>query len=64
MDVIAIFLNGMMEENVTMEIPNYFLKVRNPIKVCKVKITLYGLKQSPRAWYSMIDEWRDIPRSK
>jgi hypothetical protein len=28
--------------------------------VCKLKNALYGLKQSPRAWYNMIDSFMMI----
>jgi len=43
MDVITAFLNGIIEGNIFMEIPDEFLEVGNPMKVCKVKRALYGL---------------------
>jgi hypothetical protein len=44
------FLHGDLEEELFMELPlgPQFSLVRG--KVCKVKV-LYGLKQSPRAWF-------------
>ena len=45
------FLNGNLEGEVYMTIPPSFYKEREGNLVCKLKQTLYGLKQSPRHWF-------------
>ena len=50
MDVKNTFLNGTLEEEVCMELPPGFEK-DNHGKVCRLKKSLYDLKQSPRAWF-------------
>ena len=57
MDVITAFLNGTLEDDVIMEIPDGFPSANDPMKVCRIKKALYGLRQSPRAWYLTIDKW-------
>ncbi|RVW15527.1 Retrovirus-related Pol polyprotein from transposon TNT 1-94 [Vitis vinifera] len=51
LDVKNAFLNGNLEEKVYMEIPPGLETSFNNNKVCKLKKSLYGLKQSPRAWF-------------
>lgn len=50
-----VFLHGDLEE-VYMEIPPRFDDERIYGKVCRLKKALYGLNQSPRAWF----EWFNI----
>lgn len=50
LDIKNAFLNGDLEE-VYMEIPPGLENKANANKVCRLKKSLYGLKQSPRAWF-------------
>lgn len=51
MDVQTAFLNGELEEEIYMEQPVGFVVEGQVHKVCKLKRSLYGLKQSSRRWY-------------
>jgi len=44
-------LHGSLEEEVYMEIPPGYGSINEGNKVCKLKKAVYGLKQSPRAWF-------------
>lgn len=50
------FLNGFLEEEIYVEQPLGYVKVRHENKVYKLKKALYGLKQVPRAWNARIDK--------
>ncbi|NDA63213.1 MAG: hypothetical protein EBX50_14410 [Chitinophagia bacterium] len=50
MDVKTAFLNGELEEEIYMEQPEGFVKDGEEHLVCRLQKTIYGLKQSPRAW--------------
>jgi hypothetical protein len=57
MDVKTTFLNGVIEEEVYIEQPPGFEVQDKKTHVCKLKKVVYGLKQSPRAWYGRIDSF-------
>jgi hypothetical protein len=49
------FLHGELNEDVFVDQPQGFTKRGEKHKVYKLRRALYGLKQTPRAWYSRID---------
>ena len=51
MDVEYAFLNVNIKEEVYFEQLEFFLLVENRDYICKLKKTLYGLKQDPREWF-------------
>lgn len=55
MDVTTTFLHGDLEERIFMNQPPGFVRAGNESKVCLLKRSLYGLKQSPRQWYKRFD---------
>ncbi len=50
MDVVTAFLNGDLKEDIYMQQPPGYVSPGKESKVCKLKKSLYGLKQSPRCW--------------
>ena len=57
MDVKYAFLEGILKEEVYVDQPPGYTIKGHEDKVYKMKNSLYGLKQSPRAWYSRIDSY-------
>ncbi|KAM0026098.1 putative RNA-directed DNA polymerase [Helianthus debilis subsp. tardiflorus] len=51
LDVKNVFLHGELKEEVFMEAQPGFTENFNTDEVCRLKRALYGLKQSPRAWF-------------
>jgi len=57
LDVKTAFLHGDFDEEIYMSQPMGFETVGNENIVCKLKKSLYGLKQSPRQWYKCSDSF-------
>jgi hypothetical protein len=54
MDVKTAFLNGDLEEEIYMQQPEGFIEKGKENLVCRLRKSLYGLKQAGRAWYEKI----------
>ena len=54
LDVLTAFLNGILTEEVYMQQPPGFIRPGTAHLVCKLHKLLYGLRQSPRAWYARL----------
>jgi Reverse transcriptase (RNA-dependent DNA polymerase) len=57
MDVKNIFLQGTLEEEVYMNLPPGHKKENISNLTCRLKKSIYGLKQSPRAWYGKLSHF-------
>jgi hypothetical protein len=55
MDVKIAFLNDVIEEEVYIEKPHGFVIHGKEFHDCRLKKVLYGLKQTPKAWYCKIN---------
>ena len=55
MDITTAFLNGDLEETIYMKQPEGFVAEGQEHLVCRLKNSLYGLKQSPRCWNKALD---------
>jgi hypothetical protein len=55
MDVKNAFLHGDLSEEIYMEQPQGFMQ--DSSLVCRLKKSLYGLKQVLRAWYAKMDSY-------
>nr|GEW46048.1 retrotransposon protein, putative, Ty1-copia subclass [Tanacetum cinerariifolium] len=56
MDVKTAFLNGYLNEEVYMEQPKGFVNPKDPNWVCKLKYSIYGIKQALRQWNKQFDD--------
>ena len=57
LDVKTTFLHGDLDEEIFMEQPEGFVQHHKGRLVCKLKKSLYGLKQSPRQLYRKFDSF-------
>ena len=57
MDVTTAFLNGELKEEVYMKQPEGYVVKGKEDLVCKLRKSIYGLKQSPRCWNSALDDY-------
>ena len=57
MDVKTAFLNGTLDCEIFMSQPEGFVDPKKPDYVCKLKKSIYGLKQSARCWNVTLDEY-------
>ena len=57
MDVVTAFLNGKLDEEIYMQQPKGYIRFGEEHLVCKLKKSLYGLKQSPRCWNKVFQEY-------
>ena len=57
MDVVTAFLNGKLDEELYMQQPDGYIKPGEEHLVCKLKKSIYGLKQSPRCWNKAFQEY-------
>jgi hypothetical protein len=57
LDVKTAFLHGELEEDIYMDQPEGYVVPGKEDLVCKLKRSLYGLKQSPRQWYKRFDSF-------
>jgi hypothetical protein len=55
MDIKSAFLNGDLKEEVYMHQPPEFVIPGKEGKVLRLRKTLYGLRQAPRAWNTKLD---------
>ena len=56
MDVVTAFLNGTLSEEIYMQQPDGYVVPGKEHLVCRLKKSLYGLKQSPRCWNTAFRE--------
>ena len=57
MDVQTAFLNGVLQEEVYMRQPEGYAVKGSEHKVCRLRRSIYGLKQSPRCWNHVLDDY-------
>ena len=55
-DVKTTFLNGNLEEKIYMIQPESFIAMNQEHMECKLKMSIYGLKQASRSWNIIFDQ--------
>ena len=60
MDVVTAFLNGELDEEIYMQQPTGYVIPGKEHLVCKLKKSLYGLKQSPRCWNKAFRDYMEV----
>ncbi|GKB32483.1 retrotransposon protein, putative, ty1-copia subclass [Tanacetum coccineum] len=56
MDIKTAFLNGYLDEDIYMVLPEGFIDPKHPRKVCKLQRSVYILKKASRSWNKRFDE--------
>ena len=64
MDAVTAFLNGVLDEEIYMEQPPGYIKLGEEQLVCKLKRSLYGLKQSSRCWNTVFTDHMESAKFK
>lgn len=57
LDVKNAFLHGILHESVFMVQPPGFIDPAFPNHLCQLRKALYGIKQSPRAWFDLFSSF-------
>jgi hypothetical protein len=57
MDVKSAFLNGVLEEEIFMELPEGLPGSYSSNQCCRLHKSIYGLKQAPRVWNQLLDSF-------
>lgn len=57
LDVANVFLHGILKEIVNMRQPSKFHDKTHPDFVCRLLQSIYGLKQSPGAWFHRLHDF-------
>ncbi|KAL0445931.1 UNVERIFIED_CONTAM: hypothetical protein Slati_1721000 [Sesamum latifolium] len=56
MDIKTVFVNSFIEEEIYMDQPEGFTSIEEEQKVCRLQMSIYGLKQASRSWNVCFDE--------
>ncbi|GBM04026.1 Retrovirus-related Pol polyprotein from transposon TNT 1-94 [Araneus ventricosus] len=56
LDFIMAYVNGDLDEDIFMEQADHFINQKHPDYVYKLRISLYGLKQTGRQWFCKLDK--------
>ena len=56
MDIKTVFLNGSLDECIYMMQPDNFVAKSQKHMLCKLKKSIYGLKQASRSWNTRFDQ--------